>query len=89
MIAGGFEGSKIQMSTCEVFEELKDLKWWLTALWGFIGQRDDGWKAEDEDKWDEAIDILMKTMKSSPGVTTMGNGDAMLKFVVNISISTK
>jgi SAM-dependent methyltransferase len=89
MVAGGFEESKIHMSTCEVFEELKDLRWWMAALWGYIGQRDNGWKVQDEEKWDEAIDILVETMQKSPGVTTTSDGGALIKFVINISISTK
>jgi SAM-dependent methyltransferase len=68
---------------------VQDLRWWVTALWGYIGQRDDGWKVDDEKKWDEAIDIMVKTMENSPGMTKTDDGGALLKFVVNISISTK
>lgn len=89
LVAGGFEEGKVQISTCEVFEKAKDLKWLMTALWGYIGQRNDGWTDEDEKKWDQAIDILVKTMANSPGVTIKDDGGALLRFVVNISISTK
>jgi hypothetical protein len=86
LVAGGFEESKMQISTCEVFENEKDLSWWVTALRGYIGQRDDGWKPEDEGRWDEAINVMVKTMEKSPGVTMTDGGGALLKFVVNISI---
>jgi hypothetical protein len=89
LVAGGFEERKVQISTCEVFENVKDLRWWVTALSGYTGQRDDGWKPEDEEKWDEAVNVLFKTMEQSPGVTRTDDGGALLKFVINISISTK
>ena len=56
---------------------------------GYIGQRDGGWKGEDEEKWNEAIGVLMETMEKSPGAMMTDDGGALLKFVVNISISTK
>jgi len=89
LVAGGFEKSKISISTCDVFEKLKDLRWWMTALWGYIGQRDIGWTLEDEEKWDEAVDILVETMAKSPGVMKTDDGEALVKFVVNVSIATK
>ena len=61
----------------------------MTALWGYIGQKDDGWKEEDEEKWDEAIDVMAKTTEKSLGATKANDGGPLLKFVVNISISTK
>jgi hypothetical protein len=88
-VAGGFEGSKVHISTCDIFEKVRDLRWWLTALWGYIGQRNDGWKQEDEARWEEAIEVLVKTMEMLPGVTKTDDGGAMIKFVINISISTK
>lgn len=57
MVAGGFEESKVHISTCDIFEKVRDLRWWLTALWGYIGQRNDGWKQEDEARWEEAIEV--------------------------------
>jgi hypothetical protein len=89
LVAGGFEESKISISTCDIFENAKDLKWLMTALWGYLGQRDIGWIPEDEEKWDEAVDVLVETMEKSPGVKKADNGGALLKFVVNVSISTK
>jgi hypothetical protein len=51
----------------------------MTPLWGYIGHRDDGWKEEDEKKWDEVIDVMAKA----------NDGGPLLKIVVNIPISTK
>jgi transcriptional antiterminator len=67
---------------------VKDLRWWLIALLGYIGQMDDGWKEEDKEKWNEAIDVLVKTMEKSPGVMKTDDGGTLIKLVVHISIST-
>lgn len=61
----------------------------MTALWGYIGHRDDGWKEEDEKKWDEVIDVMAKATERSLGVTKANDGGPLLKIVVNIPISTK
>jgi len=71
------------------FEKVGDLRWWLTALWGYIVQRNDAWKQEDEARWEESIEGFVKIMGKLSGVTKADDGGTMIKFVINISISTK
>jgi len=37
---------------------------------------------DDEEMWDEATDVAVKTLDRFPGVTKMENGGALLELVV-------
>lgn len=89
MLSGGFEEQKIKISTSDVFLEIQDSNRWATILWSYLGTRDDGWHQEDEDRWDEAIEIMAKELESSPAYRKNSDGTASLRFTANVSISTK
>lgn len=89
MLSGGFKEQNIKISTSDVFLEIKDLKRWAIILWSYLGARNDGWHQEDEDKWDEAIEIMVQEIERSPAYEKKSDGTASLRFTANISISTK
>ncbi|RMZ66217.1 S-adenosyl-L-methionine-dependent methyltransferase [Pyrenophora seminiperda CCB06] len=44
-----------------------DMKRWATIAWTFLGTPVGGWKQRDEDKWDEAIDSIIKELEHCEG----------------------
>ncbi|KAF8849874.1 S-adenosyl-L-methionine-dependent methyltransferase [Acephala macrosclerotiorum] len=89
MLSGGFEERNIKISTSDVFLEIKDSKRWATILWSYLGARDGGWYQEDEDKWDEAIEITVQEIEKSPAYQKNSDGTVRVRFIANVSISTK
>lgn len=65
MLSGGFEEERIRMEECDIWLKVKDLKRWATILWSFLGARDDGWKVEDEEKWEEVVEMLVGDLEGS------------------------
>lgn len=87
---GGFEKQKIKMVQNDVFVELGDLNRYATMLWSFIGGTSAvGWLESDEERWDEAIDIVKKELRKSQGTRLLDGGKMQLRFVANIAIATK
>ena len=54
----------------------------MNALRGWIRQRDDCWKLDDEEEWEEATDVTVKTLEKDTGVTKIEDGGALLELVV-------
>ena len=89
MISGGFKEEKIQMDSFALDFRIKDLKHWCTVLWSFLGARSDGWKKEDEEKWDEVIDIIMAGIEKNESCRKEADGSTVIAFVANIARATK
>ena len=88
LIVGGFDGKKVEITTCNVFLKVKDIRHWATITWSFLGERKDGWHQEDEDKWDQVIDIIVGEIKKSPNCKELEDGNE-LKFTANIARAVK
>ncbi|PVI02677.1 S-adenosyl-L-methionine-dependent methyltransferase [Periconia macrospinosa] len=46
----------------DVWVKIKDIRRWATIAWTFLSTPVGGWKQEDEDKWDEIIDLLVQEL---------------------------
>ena len=67
-----------------------DLRHLATMTWSFMGGTSSaGWLRQDEDKWDEAIEILMKEYKKGKGFKELDGVGCKLGFIADIAIATK
>ncbi|KAE9369924.1 S-adenosyl-L-methionine-dependent methyltransferase [Stipitochalara longipes BDJ] len=87
---GGFEKQNIKMAQDDVFVELGDLNRYATILWSFIGGTSAvGWLESDEEKWEEAIEVVKRESRKSQGTRLLDGGKMQLRFVANIAIAMK
>ena len=57
----------------------------MNALRGWIRHRDDCWKLDDEEEWEEATDVTVKTLEKDTGVTKIEDGGAVARACRYIS----
>lgn len=87
---GGFEREKIRVEKVEVFVTAPELKHYATMLWSFIGGTSEiGWVEEDEESWDQAVEIIIKELKKTEGFEVLEDGRTGLRFVASIVVATK
>lgn len=89
MRSGGFEEAKIRIETCDIFLTTPDLRIWIAKAWSGLGARADGWWKEDEEKWDEFVDIAVRELETGPNYKKLEGGDVKLRFRANIAVATK
>ncbi|PVH69250.1 hypothetical protein DL98DRAFT_661782 [Cadophora sp. DSE1049] len=87
---GGFEKEKIRVESSDVYCEVPELRHFANMLWSFIGGTGEaGWLESDEERWDEALRIIMEELMKTDGYKELEGGKAMLKFVANIVVAMK
>ena len=89
LVDGGFQDNKIKMESVDVWVVMKDLWHWVTITWSFLGPRADGWKLEDEEKWDQVIETMVEGMESSGNCVKGEDGSTKMRFRTNIALAVK
>jgi len=85
---GGF--IDISLVQRDVYVTTTSLDRYATMLWSFIGGTTGvGWLESDEDKWDEAVDIVKAELRKTDGCEELEGGRLKLKFVAHIVVATK
>lgn len=89
--AGGFSKDKINVVREDVYTTTPvTLKHFSTMMWSFVGGTSKaGWLKTDEERWDEAILVLMEEFRKGDGFEELQGGGCRLKFVANIAIASK
>ncbi|TGO45978.1 hypothetical protein BCON_0352g00040 [Botryotinia convoluta] len=88
-LVGGFKENNINITTCDVYIEAKNLRHLMSATWSFLGARADGWDPEDEENWDKAVDILVEDIEAGPYYSKLPSGNIALRMVANVGLATK
>lgn len=58
--------------------------------WSFIGGTSEvGWLQTDEERWDQAIGVVVEELRKSKGFMELDGGRCELEFIANIVIATK
>ena len=87
MLEAGFSKDTLRVEKSEAWSRNKDLKAWAEKTWaflGFIGQ----WQESDEERWDEAVELLSKLLLEQPG-TKVVDGEVWMKASQWVVIATK
>ncbi|KAJ4292409.1 hypothetical protein N0V90_009071 [Kalmusia sp. IMI 367209] len=87
---GGFAKEKITLVKRDVHVTTTNIDRYATMLWSFIGGTTAvGWLESDEEKWDEAIEIIKSELRKTDGCNEIEGGRLQLKFVAHVAIATK
>jgi ubiquinone/menaquinone biosynthesis C-methylase UbiE len=88
--AGGFTKEKLSVHQCEYFVTTPEFHYFCTLLWSFIGgTTTEGWSQEDEQRWDEAVEIVKRELIKTKGFKMLDDGRAVLRFVANVAVAIR
>ncbi|TGJ81856.1 hypothetical protein E0Z10_g6925 [Xylaria hypoxylon] len=59
---GEFKNENISCSEKTCYLKVPDMKRWAQLAWSCLGDRSTGWSESDGDKWDDAIDDIVKQL---------------------------
>ncbi|KAK0124227.1 hypothetical protein ONS95_009203 [Cadophora gregata] len=87
---GGFQDEKVDIRPFELWLEAKDLRAWAEGLWSFLGDTEEGWSKEDEERWEEAIQIVVEEVeKEEAYVRNVNEKGGKLRFIAHVGLATK
>lgn len=87
---GGFSRDKISIVQRDVYVTAVPVDRYVRLLWSFIGGTTSvGWLESDEERWDEALDIIKVELSKTEGYQELEDGRLRLKFVANIATATR
>ncbi|KAH9885877.1 S-adenosyl-L-methionine-dependent methyltransferase [Xylariomycetidae sp. FL2044] len=66
-----------------------DLKRWATIAWSFLATPVGGWKEGDEDRWEEAIDSIVKGLQQLGDWYQVEDGIHKIRMVADIAMVQK
>jgi SAM-dependent methyltransferase len=74
MREAGFREEDISLDSSETWAKVpkEELRTWAEKTWSYLGGIG-GWSDGDEDKWDEAVDLLTKLLVEQPGTKIEGD----------------
>jgi len=61
----------------------------VAAGWSYLGSLPKGWTKQDEEKWDETIEMIATEIKNGQGVSTNEKGETVLRMVACVDVATK
>jgi ubiquinone/menaquinone biosynthesis C-methylase UbiE len=88
--AGGFEKNRISVRQCDYSITTTEFHQYSTLLWSFVGGTTAaGWTEADEERWDDAVEVVKRELRKTDGFKLLDDGRAVLKFVANVAVATK
>ena len=85
----GFQDIKVVQRPYECNVSM-DLDWLANMLWSFVGDTTTvGWQRTDEEKWDEAIDVLKGELQKEKGFKMLDERGFRIELVGNVVVATK
>jgi hypothetical protein len=89
LLEAGFSDERIEIYQKEVCIELGDLSRWSQVAWTLVGRPAEGWEEKDEERWDNATNILREDMRKSKGFKTLDGGGFQMRCLVNVAVARK
>jgi SAM-dependent methyltransferase len=87
MKEAGFAEEKTKLETSEAWAKTRDLRVWAEKTWAYLAGIG-VWQESDEERWDEAVDLLVKKLKESQGVKVV-EGETWLRASEWVVVATK
>lgn len=87
--AGGFEKEAIKVVQCHMFVNVGNYERATTLVWSMRGMPSGGWTEEDEEKWDEAVEIVRRELQQTEEFRMLDDGTAEVKYPVIVVTATK
>jgi ubiquinone/menaquinone biosynthesis C-methylase UbiE len=87
MKEAGFAEENTRVETSEAWAKTSDLRAWAEKTWAFLAGIG-VWQESDEERWDEAVDLMVEKLKESQGVKIV-EGETWLKASEWVVVATK
>ena len=87
--AGGFQKATVNIQQREIFVNVGDFDRHVLLTWSFRGMPSAGWGKEDDERWEEAVEIVKQELQKSEGFQILEDGSAVMRFVINIATAAK
>lgn len=87
--AGGFERGAISVQQREMVVNIGDFNRHTTLVWSMRGMPSNGWTEEDEERWDDAVEIVRREMRKTEGFKILDDGSAVVRNLINVATATK
>lgn len=87
--AGGFKG--VEAHKLDIKIRMQDLEHWAQLAWSYLGGLSGAakWSKQDEEKWDEAIEMIIEGIKKHPLSVIGENNEFFMGFECAIAVATK
>jgi len=87
--AGGFEKGAVKVQQRETFANVGDFDRHASLTWSFRGMPSAGWNKQDEERWDEAVEIVKRELRKTEGFKILEDGSTVVRFLINVATATK
>ncbi|KAH6603832.1 hypothetical protein Trco_007278 [Trichoderma cornu-damae] len=87
--AGGFEKGAVSVQQREMFINVGDFDRHARLVWSMRGMPSAGWSKEDEERWDEAVEIVKRELQKTEGFRLLDDGTAVVRNLINVATATK
>jgi SAM-dependent methyltransferase len=87
MREAGFAEANTRVEKSETWAKTGDLRAWAEKTWAYLAGIG-GWQESDEERWDEAVDMLVEKLKAVPDAKVV-DGETWLRASEWIVIATK
>jgi hypothetical protein len=72
MLEAGFSKENIIVEKSEAWAKTNDIRDWAEKSWAYLGHIG-GWMETDGERWDEAVDLLVKHILEQEGTRRVGD----------------
>lgn len=87
--AGGFEKEAIKVVQCHMFVNVGNYERATTLVWSMRGMPRGGWTEEDEEHWEEAVEIVRQELQQTDEFRMLDDGTAEVKYPAIVVTATK
>ncbi|KAI1394553.1 S-adenosyl-L-methionine-dependent methyltransferase [Hypoxylon fuscum] len=85
----GFDPENIELRSKTVYITIRDVYRLATVMWSYLGVPLQGWSKLDEEKWDMAIEVILKSFHEVSGFELLESGELKIELTANILIARK
>jgi len=89
LASGGFDIDKIVLEEFRSSMVVEDVRYFVEALWGTIGEPMGGWNSGDEEEWDRCIEVAERVLREHPGCEELGDGTVKIHLIAAVAIGVK
>ncbi|MCJ1323794.1 hypothetical protein MMC10_000455 [Thelotrema lepadinum] len=81
--------SSVDMSKADVSLSFENTREWCALSWGLTGAPVGGWTPADEEKWDDAVENIVRTLEASEYFESNGRGGGRVRMSANVATVRK
>lgn len=87
-IRAGFEEDKVELRSVTVYITAPDERYLARVLWSYLGPPLTGWLESDEENWDRALDVVIKSFGEIDGFQRLESGELRIELTANVILAS-